>query len=308
MHVTFKRSFTDLRERGRKDILINFFKNRAIFVFLSCLILISGSSLVSTVFASGLGNPSNAAGIWHMEFEPGKHLISFPILPENAQVLFVLGHQFPGADAEENATTITTIEEGQYISSYYNSVFHNWYGDISALYLNKGYWINIPGDETISLTLIGAALERDSVDMGNLEQGFNLVSAGMIYPLSIAATGLIESGFQQGEYFPQSDKVFSFNSETNDMRTSYPINGRGWRGYGINLTPEKGYLIEVSNETAINWIIERPEGILNTIIVEEGIEPSEPLSRYPVMFMMPEILPSQNENSSKKENNKGSKQ
>ncbi len=241
-----------------------------------------------------------------MELEPGKHLISFPILPEDANIVFVLGDQFPGAASEENATTITTISDGQYISSFYNSTFHNWVGDLSTLYLNKGYWIDIPGNETVSLTLVGAALERDSVNMGNLEQGFNLVSAGMIYPLSIAATGLIESGFQKGQYFPQSDKLFSFVGDSNDMQTSYYIDGRGWRGYGINLTPEKGYLIEVSSETAINWIIERPIGILNTQIVEDWIDSSEPLARYPLMFRMPDSDELNNKNSSKKENSRWS--
>ncbi|MBZ0264762.1 hypothetical protein K8I28_08845 [bacterium] len=224
-----------------------------------CIILI----LIVTVgvgngYAQGFGTPSNVAGVWKMTLGTGTHLVSFPLLPENATLETVLGDQLPGGTEWENASWIQTFDGNSYIGSYYDSNQAAWVGDLTDLNLTQSYWMQIIGDqEGVTLELIGAALDAETISLGEMRVGMNMISAGFPFPTSLAESGLIESSFASGSYEVTSDRIYSWSA--GNLNSTWHSPSQGWQGTQSGFMPWQGYILVVApGHREFEWERSRP--------------------------------------------------
>ncbi len=221
------------------------------------LVLLAGAT---PLLAQGnFGDPSNLVGVWKMTLEPGTHLVSFPILPPNATVESVIGNQFPGGMEWEEATRILTVDQQAMRGSFFNSFNQSWVGTLHNLDQRKGYWLVIPDDAgPVQLTLIGAALEKDTVNMGQMQPGVNMVGAAYPYPTTLAQSGLVQSGMSSARYIVTSDKVTTW--DTGALAPAWHTPSQGWQGAQFALQPGLGYIVVVaSGNQGFNWVQPRPQ-------------------------------------------------
>lgn len=194
-----------------------------------------------------LGQPSNLVGSWTMTLQPGTHLVSFPLLPENATPMSVFRDQLPGGLSWSEASRIVTVQNGVTTGSFYNSSTGEWEGTLNDLNLRYGYWLVIPdGSESIDLRLVGAAMDADTLHMGLIEPGMSLVSAGYPFPTTMEGSGLLVSGFSSAEYRVVTDRIHSWSAGNLVPAWHHPQ--LGWQGQFMNFNPEFGYVIVVVNE------------------------------------------------------------
>ena len=219
--------------------------------------------------AGEFGVPSNMAGIWKINLEPGIHLISFPLLPEVASVTGVLGDYFPDGATYAEATRLVTLEDGEYKAAWYNSAGPLWSGTLLFVDPHKAYWLIIPGDSgLISLPLVGKSQLADSSDMGMIEPGMSLVAAPMPYQVAFAGSGLVSSGFHAGENMVAADRVYSWNGD--EFLTAWPHSSQGWIGQFYQLEPEKGYIFwRGITRPSFHWLVPKPAGMAELDGAEE---------------------------------------
>ncbi len=229
--------------------------NFAGIALLLCFILypVAGNSQGS------LGDPSNLVGVWKMTLEPGTHLVSFPILPQNATVESVIGNQLPGGNSWENATRILTVDQQATRGSFFNDFNQTWVGTLHNLDQRKGYWLVIPEEAgSVQLTLIGAAIEKDTVNMGQMNPGVNMVGTAYPYPTTLGQSGLVSSGMSSARYMVTADKVTTWDTGT--LAPAWHTPNQGWQGSQFNLQPGSGYIVIVApGNQGFNWVQPRPQ-------------------------------------------------
>jgi len=228
-------------------------------------ILIAGaltfSIAVDSSYAGGFGESSNCCAIWSHTFSAGKHLVSFPVLPSPPTLENTFEYQLPGGDSWDNSSRILELTENGYIGSFYNYSTYDWEGDINTLDTKKAYWLIIPpNSHDVKITLIGASILRDTLTQGEFTQGIHLVAAPEIYPVSIAASGLIESGIGFDDNVAFSDKIYRWNGV--ELVKTWFSESNGIEGENFNLAPWSGYILELtpSNEGFI-WFYEGQENL-----------------------------------------------
>lgn len=233
------------------------------------------------------GAPSNLAGIWKMEILPGTHLISFPLLPENASVTSLLADHFPSGDTYEEATRIATIGEEGYQSSWYNSTGSYWAGTLHQLDPEKAYWLVIPeGSDPVALTLVGQSLGGDTVSVGTISEGMNLVAAPVPYAVTLAASGLIESGFKHSPMVMNADRVSS--ADPAGFLTAWATDGSNWNGDHFLLEPEKGYVLwRAPGEGGFDWDL--VQSLLGNLPDLEQQSPEEGAQLEQLRFAVPTL-------------------
>ncbi len=222
------------------------------------LLLVLGLSSSSGQVLGGFGEASNTAGVWKMSFEPGIHLISFPLLPANADLGNVLSDQLPGGTEWSESTRILTRGNSTMRGSYYNSLDDEWVGTLHNLENELGYWLVIPDDGgTVQITLIGAAIDIGEVEMGIIDPGMNIVASPYLFPSSLAASGLDESGFEGADYVVTSDRIYTWIDDQLTPAWYSPING--WQGADYSLRPGNGYVIVVApGHSSFSWVADSP--------------------------------------------------
>lgn len=208
--------------------------------------------------AQGLQNPSNLTGIWKMTLGPGTHLVSFPVLPDVAELDAVLGDQFPAGIVWGEATRIATIENGEMLGAFYSQATQSWSGSLNTLDKRRGYWLVIPDDsDSVTVTLVGSAMEADTVHMGTMHAGMNLVSAGFPYPTSLGGSNLVESGFSSANYSVTGDRIYKWHADNYNHSWHHPQNG--WSGDLFDFQPGIGYiLVCVNADGSFEWNRPRP--------------------------------------------------
>ena len=223
-----------------------------IFTIISC-------STVAYSQAGGFGDPSNMVGIWKMILQPGTHLISFPILPDEATVESIIGNQLPGGEEWESSTRILTTGTNALRGSFFSSANDEWIGTLHDLDLRIGYWLIIPEDsDPVTITLLGAALEDEEVAMGEMQSGVNLVSTGFPYPTTLASSGLVQSGVSGATYISTSDRIYTW--QTGSLHPVWYDPQQGWRGTSFSFEPMKGYIIVVAEgHNGFDWTQTRPQ-------------------------------------------------
>jgi hypothetical protein len=227
--------------------------------------------LPSGTFAAGFGQPSNPAGVWEMTVSEGTHLISFPVLPQNATLMSVLGQQFPGGFFWEDATRVVGVHADTIAGSYFSNLTGEWVGDLVDLDANKAYWLIMPnGEPDIDLRLIGAAMTMAETAIDTLSPGLNFVACPAIVPVTLAGSGLIESGCVPAAFAARADRVYTWSNDLLMPAWKHP--DQGWVGAGFTFHPGKGYIIErASGDLDIEWT--RPELIVGAEPPRGGEEP-----------------------------------
>jgi len=231
------------------------------------MILVFTLTLVMQTSAGGFGEPSNSCGIWKKQFSAGLHLISFPLLPENTQIDSVIGNQLPGGASAENACQLFTINNGEYISSYFSSTSNRWIGDVDTIHYSTAYWLEIPSQhDMIEITLVGAAMDIDSTIIGEYDEtGIFMVASPSVFTISLANAGLTSSGMSANTLLPRADRILNWNEDS--LLPSWN-NGSIWDGQPFNIEPWKGYLLEIGpNNSGFTWIYETPDNILDIPII-----------------------------------------
>jgi len=223
------------------------------------------------IFAAGFGQPSNPAGIWEMTVSEGTHLISFPVLPENATLMSVLGQQFPGGFVWEDATRVVGVHADTIAGSYFSYLYGEWVGDLVNLHANEAYWLIMPdGEPDIDLRLIGAAMTMAETIIDTLSPGLNFVACPAIVPVTLAGSGLIESGCVQAEFATRADRVYTWSTGLLMPAWKHPV--QGWIGAEFTFHPGKGYIVErATGDLDIEWT--RPELIVGAEPPRGGEEP-----------------------------------
>jgi len=214
-----------------------------------------------SVQGGDFGTPSNLGGIWRLTFTPGVHLISFPFLPQDASLDEVLGNGFPGATHWDEATRIVTIVNGEYIGAYYNVALERWFGNLTTLESQRGYWLILPEDSTpVSVTVAGVSAAQDAVRIEPLAEGLNLVASPLPYPITLEASGLEASGLLRGDYLPLADRVYAWQQQR--LAPAWVKTDGAWAGASFPLQPTRGYLIwRTPNRGALEWRLPEPAGM-----------------------------------------------
>ncbi len=223
------------------------------------------------IFAAGFGQPSNPAGIWEMTVTEGTHLISFPVLPEDATLMSVLGQQFPGGFVWEDATRVVGVHADTIAGSYFSNLTGEWVGDLVELHANKAYWLIMPdGEPDVNVRLIGAALSMAETIIDTLSPGLNYVVCPAIVPVTMAGSGLIESGCVPAAFVARADRVYTWSSDLLMPAWKHPV--QGWIGAEFTFHPGKGYIVErATGDFDIEWT--RPELIVGAEPPRGGEEP-----------------------------------
>lgn len=203
-------------------------------------------------FAAGFDEPSNPAGLWAVEFEPGIHLVSFPLLPRDVSVQNVLHDHFPGTQYWDTSTRIFTVEDGISKFAYYNDE-GEWSGSIDTLRLDRGYWLVIPdGAGTIEFDLAGGGHAMSETDLGEIDPGVNIVAAPAVVPVPLAGSGLAQSGLAGGEFAANADRVFTWID--GQLVPAWVNPEHGWIGAGFTFHPGRGYIVErTGGREPFNW-------------------------------------------------------
>ncbi|MCB2199704.1 hypothetical protein KQI63_09880 [bacterium] len=207
-----------------------------------------------------------------MEILPGTHLVSFPLLPEEATVTTLLADHFPAGASYEEATRIVTLGAEGYESAWYNSAGNYWAGSLHWLEPQKGYWLVVPeGSDPVTLTLVGTSLGADTVSVGTIEEGLNLVAAPVPFAITLAASGLIESGFEPGSMAMNTDRLSSYDPQ--GFLTAWANNGSNWNGNHFLLEPERGYIVwRAPGGGDFDWELIRSAIGNDPVIDGEGVE------------------------------------
>lgn len=247
-----------------------------LFIVMALIIIVPAA-----VFAAGFGQPSNPAGVWEMTLTEGIHLISFPVLPEGATITRVLGDQFPGGSVWDDATRIIGMRADAIVGSYYNDVTEEWTGDLVDLNISDAYWLVIPdGEPDVEIRLIGAALSMAETTIKPLSPGMNYVACPAIVPVTLAGSGLIESGCVAANYAALADRVYTYSSDLLMPAWKHPT--EGWIGAEFTFHPGKGYIVErATGEFDFDWI--RPELVVGAEPPRGGLEAAIPRSLRPLL-------------------------
>jgi hypothetical protein len=236
-----------------------FHRKSLVFIF---ALLMAGSfqlPVMAQTQTGGFGDPSNLVGIWKMTLQPGTHLVSFPLLPEGATVDELIGDQLPGGSEWMNSSRIVSTGTSIIRGSFYHAERGEWIGTLHNLDLRKGYWLIIPDDaDPVNLRLVGAALEADEVEMGEMRSGVNMIGAPFPTPSSLAASGLVESGYNSASYLAMADRVYTWRAGS--LSPAWHTPNQGWIGTPFTFQPTHGYILFVApGHESFNWTHPRPE-------------------------------------------------
>ncbi|MBD3165400.1 hypothetical protein GF324_02275 [bacterium] len=225
-------------------------KRYSVTAVLCGLLLFSTTATAQQTF----GTPSNLAGVWTMTVSEGTHLVSFPLLPEDPTLENVLGDQLPGGEQWDEASRLVTVVGGVVDGAFYHSTDEEWQGTLDMLDTRRGYWLVIPeGAGEIDLEMVGAAMDADTIDMGIIQPGMTLVSAGAPYPGSMSSSGMVQSGFSSSSYEETSDRVYKW--EAGSLQPGWHAGQQqGWQGSVGGFSPEAGYVVVVINpDGGFHW-------------------------------------------------------
>jgi len=212
--------------------------------------------------AGQFGPPSNLAGIWRMEVEPGVHLVSFPLLQEGATVASTLGAELPGGQNFNESTRIFSLEGDDYVSAWLQSN-GIWQGNLHQLSREKAYWLVLPdvGDPVV-ITLVGRTRAAGTDSLGQIEEGMNLVAAPTPYSSTLSASGLVESGLTAHQHAPLAGRVHAWNE--NHFSVAWASAPSGWVGQLFQLEPEKGYMVwQTPGAETFEWLLPGDGGELD---------------------------------------------
>ncbi|MCB2212378.1 hypothetical protein KQI52_09735 [bacterium] len=224
--------------------------------------------------AAGFGLPSNPAGVIETEFTPGTHLMSFPVLPAGATVNGILADHFPAGEEWVTATRIVTVENGDVLGSYYSSIESAWLGTLDELQVKRSYWLIIPdGSQPVEMRLIGGALTMAETVIDTLHPGVNMIACPAVVPVTLAGSGLTDSGYRSAQYAALADRVFTYTGGLVTPTWRHPT--EGWQGTEFTFHPGKGYLFEIAHgDQDILWT--RPELIVGAEPPRGGFEATVP--------------------------------
>jgi hypothetical protein len=192
--------------------------------------------------------PSPTVGYWKLTVHHGYTQISFPLLPANKSLNYVLNGQLtPGNSASTSDQIIGWDANSQlYQVCWRNIASGNWEGDFDSLSEAKSYWIYVQPNHPAEQTLISAGhlVAFDSYDMGIILPGYNAVGSVWVTPSNIFQAGL--EGFQGGLYLFNSDQILHFDALSGYYLSAWKNEAGLWQGNLMQLEPFKGYWIYIS--------------------------------------------------------------
>ena len=207
----------------------------------------------SVVLAQGLS--SNVAVI-NSTVPSGWSLLSLPVAPANTAIGMVFadtngtGNQFHGG---VNSTASDQIY-GANGSAWYYSGNGRWYGALTVINNNAGYWINNKSGGARTIKLLGTVQttpQQQSV-LGGSSWTLVGVSFPKTYTLSDTSNGLIRSGFSGGTVITSS-QVWDENAHF----AYYLTSSSTWGGSLTQLVPGHAYYILNKGNTFV-WTVNPP--------------------------------------------------
>lgn len=214
---------------------------RAVVTLLPLLFLLGQ---IGSAVESG---PSNTVGFWKLDVQHGYTQFSFPLLPVNKNVDFVLGNQLTGGLTPEDSDQILRWDpaSGQFQMCWYNLESSRWQGEFNELTESESYWVYVQEDHPDLQTIVtfGNVVEMPSYNMGQIAPGYNAVGSVWAAPVAISQAGL--DGFEGGLYLFLSDLIMSYNAATGSYSYAWMDEGSTWQGNLTDFQPLHGYWIYV---------------------------------------------------------------
>ncbi|MDC2984672.1 hypothetical protein OAY83_01220, partial [Candidatus Marinimicrobia bacterium] len=168
------------------------------------------------------------------DLHEGANLISFPYLPENTEIGYILNDITYAIDG--------VISDGS--AAYFYQNIEQWVGSLDNLDYESGYWIKINPDlnqPSIILNVQGFPSQQDTI-IYNLNEGYNLISYNGLDNLAIENT------------IPPELSQYITSIIGEGVATIYNSQLNQWLGNLNELRFGKGYWIETNADIQFYWM------------------------------------------------------
>ena len=225
------------------------------------------------VGAKGSGAEEGAGTVGKYNVATGSTwtLVSLPFIPEDTSINEVIGDQLTGGlnDGESDRIwmwTGTTYKFAWLFDSNgeYPEYDDIWYGSLTSIEPDKGYWIEIKEGHTND-KIVTCGKVSDTGRSIPVNVGWNLVGQTFSVSVSLADSGLSETGFTGGLNDGESDRIWMWTGTTYkfawlfDSNGEYPEYDGTWYGSLTTLEPGKGYWLEIKDgHSGFTWNYPKP--------------------------------------------------
>lgn len=216
---------------------------------------------------------SNIVGLYKINCNVGRNLVSMPFIPFNSTLDNVIGNQLTGHSI--NKALSDNIERWDpvtmsYQRAWYNTTQQKWLdwntgGAPFNFNPDESYWINIlAGHPAKTVTLLGEVSETNRTIAIGL--GRNMVSPSFPKEIALADSGLVASGFTGHSINKSlSDNIEWWDNATGSYyRVWYKTSDSTWRDWSGNVTtkkivPGEGMWVNViSGHNPFTWVVPKP--------------------------------------------------
>lgn len=203
--------------------------------------------------------PSNRVGATVLPLQSGWNLVAFPLDQDNFSLAWALGRQIDGADTPEQSAMICSfdVEHQQFRASWLHATQSEWRGEVQGLERGQGYFIKIPQNDPLALTLSGYVPEAPIAV--KIRPGWNLVGNPIPATVSLQQSGLVPSGFAGAPGRTNSDQIYQLQG--NDYRQAWFNSAtQSWEGDFDQFEIGAGFWIyRQVNRGDFDWVCPIPE-------------------------------------------------
>ena len=176
----------------------------------------------------------------------GWNLIAIPTMVQHTSIDSVIGAQLTGGAIPSLSDVIYHFNGSSYQSAWYHEPSQKWFGTLTTIEPDKGYWVYIlPGHSDTLVTFVGAV--PDSNRVVPVSVGWNMVGSSFPQEVLLPESNLSGSGFTGGATPVLSDVVYEYGAGGYTSAWLHAASG-GWYGSLSRFQGGKGY-----------WIFVRPD-------------------------------------------------
>ena len=202
---------------------------------------------------------------------PGWNLISLPVLNSETSIDSVIGSQLTGGNNFSTSDVIYYFDGSSYQSAWCYEPTQKWYGTLTDIESDKGYWVKILSGHTDTLlTFVGTV--SDTSRKITVIPGWNMIGSSYPVEVVLSESNLAGSGLTGGPTFAQSDKIYEYGSSGYSSAWLYSVTST-WYGALTSLRPGKGYWIWVlDGHSGFTWDFTRQQPQAITVGVQPKVK------------------------------------
>ena len=206
-----------------------------------------------------ISRPSYQVCEYDVVLPQGWCIFSLPVEPSSTDLSQILRDQLTGAATEGESDLVYFYDPitKTFIKAWYNSATGEWQGELDSLKHNSGYLIYVRPDHPAPIISLLGTLTSQSQQL-QIYEGWNLIGSPYCQARNLNNVGLIESGFSGASNPLESDRIYSYTSQSY-KNTWYHSEEEGWYGDITEMQPGQGFwLLRVPGRSDFIWRIPKP--------------------------------------------------